>query len=112
MTNRKDVFYFKQFAVKHSESAMKVGFDGILLGAWCDIEKDKVIIRVHPEDYEFLLNIGELKETLNIENLVIKKDQSIRMRGGCIVETEYSKLDATIENQLSIIEDLLRREKC
>ncbi len=76
------------------------------------IEKDKVIIRVHPEDYEFLLNIGELKETLNIENLVIKKDQSIRMRGGCIVETEYSKLDATIENQLSIIEDLLRREKC
>ena len=76
------------------------------------IEKDKVIIRVHPEDYEFLLNIGELKETLNIENLVIKKDQSIRMRGGCIVETEYSKLDATIENQLSIIEHLLRREKC
>jgi len=76
------------------------------------IEKDKVIIRVHPEDYESLLKIEELKEILNIENLVIKKDQSIKMRGGCIVETEYSKLDATIENQLSLIEDLLRGERC
>ena len=46
MANRKDVFYFKQFAVKHSKSAMKVGFDGILLGAWCDIDEDKVILDV------------------------------------------------------------------
>ncbi len=46
MTNRKEVFYFKQFAVKHSKSAMKVGFDGILLGAWCDIDRNSIILDV------------------------------------------------------------------
>ncbi len=46
MANRKDRFYFKQFEVKHSESAMKVGFDGILLGAWCDIDRNKLILDV------------------------------------------------------------------
>jgi tRNA1Val (adenine37-N6)-methyltransferase len=30
-------FKFKQFNVKHSESAMKVGTDSILLGAWCHL---------------------------------------------------------------------------
>ena len=46
MHNRKDIFYFKKFAIKHSKSAMKVGFDGILLGAWCDISNDMHILDV------------------------------------------------------------------
>lgn len=29
------VFRFKQFSVRHERSAMKVGTDGVLLGAWC-----------------------------------------------------------------------------
>ena len=33
----KSFFHFKQFTVKHHQSAMKVGFDGILLGAWCNV---------------------------------------------------------------------------
>ena len=32
----KDYFYFRQFKIKQSKSAFKVGFDGILLGAWAD----------------------------------------------------------------------------
>ena len=29
-------FRFKQFTIRHDRSAMKVGTDGVLLGAWCD----------------------------------------------------------------------------
>ncbi|NCC72254.1 MAG: methyltransferase domain-containing protein [Sphingobacteriia bacterium] len=33
-----DLFHFKQFAVAHHRSAMKIGTDAVLLGAWVDIE--------------------------------------------------------------------------
>ena len=34
------VFRFKEFQITQSESAMKVGTDGVLLGAWVDIEAE------------------------------------------------------------------------
>jgi tRNA1Val (adenine37-N6)-methyltransferase len=33
----KTVFYFQQFAVQHTHSSMKVGTDGVLLGAWTNV---------------------------------------------------------------------------
>jgi tRNA1Val (adenine37-N6)-methyltransferase len=41
-----NTFYFKQFAVKHEFSSMKVGFDGILLGAWCDVINAETILDI------------------------------------------------------------------
>jgi len=40
------VFRFKQFSVKYDLSPMKIGFDGILLGAWCDIHNDSMVLDV------------------------------------------------------------------
>lgn len=34
-------FRFKQFAVSHSQSSMKVGVDGVLVGAWGNVEGRK-----------------------------------------------------------------------
>jgi tRNA1Val (adenine37-N6)-methyltransferase len=34
----RDTFSFKQFQIRHARSAMKVGTDGVLLGAWADVE--------------------------------------------------------------------------
>lgn len=35
---REKVFRFKRFAVVNDRTAMKVGTDGVLLGAWCPVE--------------------------------------------------------------------------
>jgi len=39
-------FSFKQFTVFHDKCAMKVGIDGVLLGAWTPIENSKRILDV------------------------------------------------------------------
>lgn len=35
---REKIFRFKQFSVVNNRTAMKVGTDGVLLGAWCPVE--------------------------------------------------------------------------
>ncbi|MEQ1588080.1 MAG: SAM-dependent methyltransferase, partial [Cyclobacteriaceae bacterium] len=42
----KDIFYFKQFSVKHDRCAHKVGTDGVLLGAWADVHAANRILDV------------------------------------------------------------------
>lgn len=39
-------FRFKEFAVKHDRSAMKVGTDGVLLGAWADLPSSGTVLDV------------------------------------------------------------------
>lgn len=34
----KDFFHFKQFSVRHKHSSMKIGTDGVLLGAWASVK--------------------------------------------------------------------------
>ncbi len=45
--SRNNYFQFKQFRIVHERSAMKVGMDGVLLGAWAD-----------PSGAERILDIG------------------------------------------------------
>lgn len=43
---REKVFRFKQFAVLNDRTAMKVGTDGVLLGAWCPVEGVRRVLDV------------------------------------------------------------------
>lgn len=38
MSAKSQIFHFKQFSVDQTHSAMKVGTDGVLLGAWVNLE--------------------------------------------------------------------------
>lgn len=46
MSKHKRPFLFKQFAVAHSRSTMKVGIDAVVLGAWVEIGDRKKILEV------------------------------------------------------------------
>lgn len=39
----KDIFRFKQFCIRHDRCAMKVGTDGVLLGAWGSVEGSRIL---------------------------------------------------------------------
>ncbi|WP_321370709.1 methyltransferase [uncultured Draconibacterium sp.] len=43
---RNNYFQFKQFRINQKRSAMKVGIDGILLGAWADIRNCSTILDI------------------------------------------------------------------
>lgn len=44
MGKKERLFQFKQFAVNHSRSAMKVGVDSVLLGSWAGVEGAGMIL--------------------------------------------------------------------
>ncbi len=46
MSKRISQFRFKQFAVSHHRSAMKVGVDGVLIGCWADVKGARCILDV------------------------------------------------------------------
>ncbi|WP_297095176.1 methyltransferase [uncultured Draconibacterium sp.] len=43
---RNNYFQFKQFRIDQERSAMKVGIDGILLGAWADVRECRTILDI------------------------------------------------------------------
>nr|WP_255518080.1 methyltransferase [Fulvivirga sp. M361] len=46
MRDKQKIFHFKKFDVNHTESAMKVGTDGVLLGSWAESENVNHILDI------------------------------------------------------------------
>ncbi|MDK2917385.1 MAG: flagellar assembly protein FliH [Candidatus Petromonas sp.] len=76
---------------------------------------ENLILRVSPEDYDFVISIKDkiLALSENISDIQIKQDKSLR-KGSCIIDTSSGSIDSSIWTQFNhvkeIFEELLRGE--
>ncbi len=64
-------FRFKQFTVKHGDSAMKVGTDAVLLGAWCDVTNARRVLDVGCGSGVIALMVAQRAENAVVEAVEI-----------------------------------------
>ncbi|RLB01957.1 MAG: hypothetical protein DRG59_13360, partial [Deltaproteobacteria bacterium] len=73
-------------------------------------ETDKILVKVSPEDYEFIKeNKPDFLETLKqTQKINLIKDETIKA-GGCVIETDFGQIDARIETQWeNVAQDLCK----
>ncbi|MCB9639657.1 MAG: tRNA1(Val) (adenine(37)-N6)-methyltransferase [Myxococcales bacterium] len=73
-------FHFKQFTVSQDRCAMKVGTDGVLLGAWAAIEHCKRILDVGTGTGLIALMLAQRAGTAEIDALEVDPDAALQAR--------------------------------
>ena len=71
---REKTFRFKQFAVLNDRTAMKVGTDGVLLGAWCPVEGMRHVLDVGTGCGVIALMVAQRNHTALIDAIDIDHD--------------------------------------
>ncbi|MDI6734806.1 MAG: FliH/SctL family protein [bacterium] len=72
-------------------------------------DKEKIKVKLNPV---YLAELGNMKERLlaqasGLEGITFEEDQNIEP-GGCLIETNFGLIDATISSQLEVIQEALR----
>jgi tRNA1Val (adenine37-N6)-methyltransferase len=68
------LFHFKQFSVRHDRSGMKVGTDGVLLGAWTDVTHVKSILDIGTGTGVIALMLAQRTKQATIHAVEIDKE--------------------------------------
>ena len=71
---RNKYFQFKQFRIVHERSAMKVGVDGVLLGAWADVRGAERILDIGSGTGLIALMMAQRNSTALIDAVEIEPD--------------------------------------
>ena len=78
--------------------------DTILKAIHLATEKSKVTLRVNPENFDYIEKLKPeiLTKFKELKSIMVTSDPSIT-KGGCLLETPYGDVDASIETQLEKI---------
>ena len=87
--------------LKSDEKAVR---ETILEAVHLATKKSEIILRVNPEDFDFVERLRPelFTEFKELKSITVTSDPSIA-RGGCFIETPYGDVDARIETQLEKI---------
>lgn len=69
-----NAFFFKQFHIRHDRCAMKVGTDGVLLGAWANVNSAKSILDIGTGTGLIALMLAQRTEIAQIDAIEIDID--------------------------------------
>lgn len=97
----KDIFHFRQFSLKHHQSSFKVGFDGVLLGAWCNVSNSHSILDVGTGTG--LLALMCAQKSIDAKITGIEPDQN------SFEEAAYNFNNSPWRNRLSAINTTLQK---
>lgn len=87
-------FKFKQFTVWHDRCAMKVGTDGVLLGAWADANQADRILDIGTGTGLIALMLGQrTPETTHITALEIDQDAALQATENISRSPWHDKID-------------------
>ncbi|GAF75273.1 unnamed protein product [marine sediment metagenome] len=86
------------------ESDERIVKDIVLKAFELASEKSKIMLRVNPEDFDYIERLKPefFSKFKDLKSIIVTSDPSIT-RGGCFLETPYGDLDATVETQLEKI---------
>lgn len=94
------MFQFKQFAVADELCAMKVGTDGVLLGAWADVEGDSRILDLGTGSGLIALMLAQRNAVAEIVALDIDEGATIQARHNFALSPWSSRLGVVNANIL------------
>lgn len=87
-------FLFKQFAIHQDKTAMKVGTDGVLLGAWVEVKQVKKILDIGTGTGLIALMLAQRCENAKIDALEIDNSAFKQAKYNCSISKwkEYLKV--------------------
>jgi tRNA1Val (adenine37-N6)-methyltransferase len=73
-------FYFKQFVIQQERCAMKVGTDGVLLGAWADVSNARRLLDVGAGNGLIAIMLGQRNAEAQIDAVEIEAEACAEAR--------------------------------
>ena len=94
------MFRFKQFAIRQENAAMKVGTDGALLGAWCDVSKANNILDIGTGTAIIAMMVAQRNSTAAITAIEIDEK--------ALIDASFNVKNCPWTNRIKIIQRSLQ----
>lgn len=93
---REKVFRFKQFDLLNDKTAMKVGTDGVLVGAWCDVTEAKQVLDVGTGCGLIALMVAQRTRDATIKAIDLDQDAIIEAKENIANSPWSSRVEAIV----------------